>query len=294
MFRYLRLKCRTEKLVIDPGRSAIQWLSQDECLPATLRQINSLPEGAKRRIYHALLPPELPTFFDIDPVTWKGRGNFELVLRADVQNGMVNLSIQTRDDPVEEVFCLQLSDNPLNRIDLDFIVVSDPRSPRFGADRDETGRPTLFGTAGRNLQEEQRAMSAGLAPGQVRRGLSFSKSILQHVEAFLASCGHSAYFLEPLTYSTAWLFEKRGFAYVQGHKLMDDIHRLFQPENTLFKALDGSTLFRNPQQWSSVRGRAWAIHDGILEVIDRKWDKLRMVKRIGCDAGVETFPGATY
>lgn len=95
MFRYLRVKRRTEKLAIDPTRSAIEWLSQDECLPATLRQINSFPEGAKRRIYHALLPPGLPAFFDIDPVTWKGCGNFERVLKADAQSCMVNLSIQT-------------------------------------------------------------------------------------------------------------------------------------------------------------------------------------------------------
>lgn len=248
MFRYLRVKRRAEKLVVDPTRSTVEWLSQDECLPATLRQINSLPEGAKRRIYHVLLPPGLPAFFDIDPVTWKGRGNFELVLRADAQCCTINISIQTRDDPREELFCLQLSDNRLNRIDLDFIVISDPRSPRFGTDRDERGQFTCFGKAGRNLQEEQRAMSAGLAPGQVRAGLSFSRSILQHVEAFVASCGHSAYFLEPLTYSSAWLSEKRGFAYVQGHKLMDDIHQLFQPDNTLFKALDGSTAFRSTQQ----------------------------------------------
>jgi hypothetical protein len=43
-----------------------------------------------------------------------------------------------------------------------------------------------------------------------------------------------------------------------------------------------------------VRGRAWAIHDGILDVLDLRWDKIRMVKQIGRQAGVDTFPQAVY
>jgi hypothetical protein len=43
-----------------------------------------------------------------------------------------------------------------------------------------------------------------------------------------------------------------------------------------------------------VRGRAWAIHDGILKALDANWDNIRMVKQIGRQAGVETFPGAKY
>jgi hypothetical protein len=43
-----------------------------------------------------------------------------------------------------------------------------------------------------------------------------------------------------------------------------------------------------------MRGRAWAIHDGILDVIDRKWDGLKMIKQVGRHAGVETFPAADY
>jgi len=90
------------------------------------------------------------------------------------------------------------------------------------------------------------------------------------------------------------VFERRGFAYVRGHKLMDDIHKEFQPDGRLYQALDGSTPFRQPDQWSSVRGRAWAIHDGLLDAIDAEWDKLRMIKQVGRHADAETFPEATY
>jgi hypothetical protein len=105
---------------------------------------------------------------------------------------------------------------------------------------------------------------------------------------------HHAFFLEPLTYVSAWIFEKRGFAYSKGHQLMDTIHREFQPGGELHKALDGSTPFRQPDQWQTVRGRAWAIHDGVLQVIDKKWDGLKMIKQVGRHAGVSTFPDAEY
>src|SRR5690606_17702843 len=113
-------------------------------------------------------------------------------------------------------------------------------------------------------------------------------------ETFLAMLTHRALFLEPLTYASAWVFERRGFAYVKGHKLMDEIEAEFQPGGRLHKALDGSTPFRQPEQWRTVRGRAWAIHDGILAEIGASWDGLRMVKQVGQHAGVCTFPDAIY
>jgi hypothetical protein len=75
---------------------------------------------------------------------------------------------------------------------------------------------------------------------------------------------------------------------------MDDIHAQFQPGGRLYQALDGSSPFRQPDQWNTVRGRAWAIQDGILEALNARWDGLRMVKQIGRDAGVETFPGSVF
>jgi hypothetical protein len=72
----------------------------------------------------------------------------------------------------------------------------------------------------------------------------------------MALLSHQSIFLEPLTYTSAWIFEKRGFAYIRGHKLMDEIDREFQPGGLLYKALDGSSPFRQPDQWQTVRGRA--------------------------------------
>jgi len=294
MFRYLRLKQHPYKVEPSPGSLTARWLSQDASIPASLKQLNELPEGAKKRIYRALIPPNLLTIFDIDPISWKGRGNYRLTLTAKPRTGEVHISIGQMSDAADEFFCLQLLDNTFNGIDLNFLIISDPCSSRFDTDCHADGSSTLLGQACRNLIAEEQAKNAGLAPGQVRKGLALSNTVLQQVETFLAACGHRAYRLEPMSYSAAWVFERRGFAYIRGHKLMDDLHREFQPGGRLYRALDGSTPFRRPDQWATVRGRAWAIHDGLLEAVEAKWDKLRMVKQVGRHAGVETFPDSVY
>jgi hypothetical protein len=295
VFRYLRVKRQLDKITPDSRGLSAEQLAQDSSWPITLRQINSLPENAGKRIYRALIPPDLLARFGIDPVTWKGpNGDQPVRLKMDAQVGAAHLLARQAASSSDDFFRLELADNVFDGIDLHLLVIHNPNGPRFGTDYDETGRPTLFGTARRNLSEEERAMQAGLAPAQVRVGLRASESVLRHLEAFLATLGHRAYFLEPLTYATAWLFERRGFAYVRGHKLMDDIHDEFQPGGRLHQALDGSTPFRQQAQWRTVRGRAWAIHDGILSVLGQTWNGLRMVKQVGRHAGVETFPGAEY
>ena len=164
-------------------------------------------------------------------------------------------------NPADEYFALELADNSLKGIEL-------------------------------NLIAEVAALQAGLSPGQVRAGLGGSRMVFEQIDAFLSILGHRAYFLEPLTYASAWLFERRGFAYVHGHKLMDDIQHEFQTGGVLYKSLDEASAFLKRYQAHTVRGRAWAIHDGILESLNLRWDKIRMVKQIGRHAGVETFPKA--
>lgn len=218
----------------------------------------------------------------------------QVELEAPQDSFGVKISLQKTIPAQTEILRLELADNTLNGVDLNFISLSDPDRPLFYINRDEQGQPTLFGTARRNLAEEEKAMHFGLAPGQTKPGLRASRLILAQVESFLAALGHRAYFLEPMTFASAWLFERDGFAYVRGHQIMDEINFEFQPGNRSQQALDKSTPFRQPGQWRSVRGRAWAIHDGILQSIDKNWDSLRMVKQLGRHAGVETFPNAIY
>jgi hypothetical protein len=295
MLKLFRVKQQPEQVVPDLGELSISLLEQDATLPFTIRQLNNLPENIKRRMYRGLVPPALLTRFGIDPIQWTDTSKEQRVfLKAEENSEKVLVTAQSSSQPSDEFFALELADNALNGIELNLIVLNDPTIPRYSIDQAEDGSPTMFGTLKRNLSAEEQAMQAGLAPGQVRAGLRGSRIVFEQIETFLSMLGHRAYFLEPLTYASAWVFERRGFAYVRGHKLMDDIHGEFQPDGKLYQCLDDGSTFRKRNQANTVRGRAWAIHDGILEALDARWDNIRMVKQIGRHARVETFPQATY
>jgi hypothetical protein len=295
MLTYFRVKPQPEKVVPDLGAISLALLERDSTLPFTIRQLNNLPEHVRQRLYRGLIPPALLARFSIDPIQWTNKDKELLVsLHAEPESEKVLVTAQSSSDPESEFFALELADNSLNGIELNLIVLNDPASTRFAIDQTSDGQPTMFGTLRRNLEAEQQAMKHGLAPGQVRAGLGGSRLVFEQIDAFLSMLGHRAYFLEPLTYASAWVFERRGFAYVRGHKLMDDIHREFQPGGRLYQCLDDGQPFRKRDQAITVRGRAWAIHDGILDALDTRWDNLRMVKQIGRHAGVETFPQAVY
>jgi hypothetical protein len=68
---------------------------------------------------------------------------------------------------------------------------------------------------------------------------------------------------------------------------MLEVDKGFAPGGVLFRRLDGSSPFRMPGMERTVRGRSWAIHDGIL---DEAWDDVRIYKMIGENAGIDTFP----
>jgi hypothetical protein len=295
LFKHLRLKLTREPVApAAVGLSAAQLMG-DSTLPISIQALNRLDESAKQRVYRALLPPPLLTRFDIDPISWNGAGKQPCVqLQAEPERGVVKIEARAGGTAVDPFLTLELADNNFNGVDLNLLLLNDPTAERFAVDRDEAGNDTLFGTIHRNPMAEERAQAAGLAPGQIRAGLSASQALLAQLEIFLAALGHRTYYLEPLTYASAWVFERRGLAYVSGHKLMDEIQREFQPGGRLHQALDGRSPFRQPDQWRTVRGRAWAIHDGILAAIDQRWNGLRMVKRLGRNAEVETFPDAIY
>lgn len=295
MFKQLQLKRTAPQVSADPALVSVQQIIGNADVPVAIRHINSLPENARRRIFRTLLPVPLLVQYGIRPVSWANAEKTPLIeLKPAADPGKIALSAYTAENDPQPFLMIELQDNAFNGIDLNLLVLNDPTAPYFPVDVDADGNSTHFGTIRRNREAEVLAMQAGLSPGQVRASLGGSKLVLEQLETFLAMLAHTAYYLEPLTYASAWVFERRGFAYVRGHKLMDDIHREFQPGGKLYAALDGSTPFRQPGQGNSVRGRAWAIHDGILEAVDARWNNFRMVKQLGRSAGVETFPRSTY
>ena len=261
-------------------------------LPLSVYEINSMPEKERERFLSVLVPRRLLEIFSIDPETFRNDKGVRCV-RFVCPEKMPFFQVDLRRDPDDRdaAYFLDLSNSVFGQMEVSFIIVNDPGSERFDIDVDEHGQDTYFGTARRNVPEEIRAMKAGLAPGQVRRGLKAIKEIIVCWEEFFGRVGHDFYFLEPLNYNSAILYERSGFQYLSGSEMMRKIDREFRPGGALFARLDGSTPFRMPGQEKTVRGRSWAIHDGIL---DTPWEGPKMCKKIGVHAGTSTFTGEGY
>jgi hypothetical protein len=228
--------------------------------------------------------------FGIDPETLtdeEGAALFAVVPGPS----SVELSLRHTPDAEDPLLYLHLADTTSNQIEVVLFVVNDPYAERFDTDRLPDGTSTYFGTQGRNVPEEIRAMKAGLAPGQVRRGLRLTRDVTPILEGFVNALHHDAFYIQPLAYHNAILFERMGFAYALGLGRMEWIHREFNPGGLLSRRLDGSTPFRQSGAGKSVRGRSWAIHDGIMGMA---YDGIKMYKRAGIHAGIVTFPNAAW
>ena len=264
-------------------------LSRDGHPLTSLLTINRLPEPEKEALYAELLPPRLLQLLQIDPQTRRDPKGQRLVqVIAPEGLGLVRIEVRHRPDAADTTFFAELADTQYHQMEFAFCIITDPAAPRFAVDVTEAGTVNYFTSRGRNIPEEVRAMAAGLYPNQTRRGLRLFGEFFPRLERFTARLGMAMITAEPLSYDNAIRYERYGFDYLTGKRLMLEIDREFQPGGRLFQRLDGSTPFRMPGREQTVRGRSWAIHDGIL---DAPWDGVQIYKMIGADAGINTFPG---
>lgn len=256
-----------------------------EISPKTINGINLLPPDKIRSIYSRLIPAELIQRFNFDNNLHDQEGNDLLQLVCEPGKSDAEMSLFHRVGAIDPVFYGHITDTISGQVHILMYVLNDPESERFNVDRMPEGTPTMLGTTTRNMDEELRAMQAGLAPGQIRRGLRLLQPATMQFEKFIESLGHDLYFVEPLFYHTAVLFERNGFSYQVGRKLMENIAEGFGPGGEFRARLDGSTPFRQPAAVNSIRLRSWAIHDGIM---DMPFTNVTMYKRLGKPAGLNT------
>jgi hypothetical protein len=254
--------------------------------PQSIRSINDLNREVKEAIYRTLVPEGLLEQFGIDPCD---ATQLQILCPADTRS--VEMAAYIGPDEHDPIFYLHMADTLNYQISLLLLVINDPESPRFNVDVDQNGLPTRFGTLRRNIAEELRAMEHGLAPGQIRRGLRISHMAVATLERFITRTGHDLVIIDPLYYHNAVVYERYGFTYFQGRRRMEWINQVLRPGGEFFDRLDGSTPFRQPDAWKSIRGRAWAIHDGVL---GEPFGELHMYKRVGYEAGVNTFPDGVW
>jgi hypothetical protein len=253
--------------------------------PRSIASVNELPQPVKEALYARCIPSSLMEQFQIPENFCDPQGQSLLALRCPAGAPDMVLALRRSIGDPDPLLYVHLTDTVMGQIHILLYVVNDPDSPRYDVDRMPDGTPTEFGTSRRHLAAEQAACLAGLAPGQVHRGLRSLKSSIEAFEEFVDSLGHTMYHAEPLYYHVAVLFERYGFNYQQGRKRMEEIDRGFSPDGELVPLLDGSSPFRQSGFARSIRGRSWAIHDGIL---GQPYLQPTMYKMIGRHAGVVT------
>lgn len=257
----------------------------------TIMGINQLSPSEKREIYSRLIPAPLFDRLNLNPFLVDKNGNDLLDLNCTPGSASVEMALYHKIGFPDPILYGHMTDTLNGQIHVLLYVLNDPDSPRFNVDRMPDGTPTKFGTQRRNIEAEIAAMEAGLAPGQIRNGLGMLSGAIEGFEHFVDSLDHNIYFVEPLYYHNAFIFEKYGFAYQKGRRLMERIHSGFAPGGDLIPLLDGSTPFRQPEAAGSVRLRSWALHDGIL---GEPFDHVTMYKHVGKSSGIVTCPDCRW
>ncbi len=258
--------------------------------PSTIGGINLLPDPEKRALYAKYIPQALLDRFEIPPLTSAAGYNL-LQFRFAPGSTDVEMRLYHKVDFPDPILYAHLTDTMNGQIHVLLYILNDPDAPRFHVDKMPDGTPTKFGILKRNVEAEIQAREAGLAPGQVRRGLKMLGQAVEAFEGFVTALGHDMYFVEPLYYHNAVIFERYGFTYQMGKRLMESIHAGFQPGGDLHAQLDGSSPFRQTDSANSIRKRSWAIHDGIL---GEPFTNVTMYKRIGKSAGISTTQGCEW
>jgi hypothetical protein len=254
-------------------------------LASNISGINRLTAAEKRAAYSLLIPPELVSRFKLNPFYFDQNGIDLLTLHCKPGNSSAEMKLFHQAGFPDPILYGQVADTINGQVHVLLYVLNDPDSPRFDVDRMPDGSETKFGTLKRNLPAEISALEYGLAPGQIRRGLRLLGSAIQAFERFVAALGQDLFFTEPLYYHNAIIFERYGFAYQKGKKLMERIHTGFSEEGDLKSLLDGSTPFRQMDASERIRLRSWAIHDNIL---GEPFTGVTMYKYVGKSAGLNT------
>jgi hypothetical protein len=260
-------------------------------MASTIGRINLLKEAEKTEIYSRLIPDQLLERFNIPGTFMDKDGNSLLNIKCNPGKTDVEMKLFHQAGFPDPILYGHLTDTISGQVHILLYILNDPNADRFDVDRMPDGQPTHFGTSQRNIPAEIAAMQAGLAPGQVRSGLRLLPVAILKFEEFVTSLGHEVYFVEPLYYHVAILFERYGFSYQVGKKLMERIENGFSEAGEMHILLNDSSPFRTHAAEHSIRLRSWAIHDGLL---GEPFTNVTMFKYVGKSAGINTCPSCGW
>ena len=248
--------------------------------PSTISGLNQLPTKLKRETYARIIPPELLELYDIQNDLMDPHGNDLFQLDCPPGSTDVELALYHAVDARDPIIFGHLTDTIHGQLHILLYGMNDINSPRFDVDQLPDGTKTNFGYNQRNLEAEELALNAGLAPGQIYRGPHLFQQSLKQFESFVACMGQELFFVEPLYYHVALIFENYNFHYQSGKKFIDRINSGFSQDGDLISRLDGSNPFRQPKAAAHLRLRSWAVHDNIL---GEQFSNVTMYKHINKD-----------
>ena len=197
----------------------------------SLRGVNRLPVEIKERLYASLIPSDLLSTYQVDPISLsdqEGHPAFHFDFPPD--RGVVKIQFKRSISDLDPIVFLQLSDTSYNQVEFEWIIINDPDSERFQIHISDSTQFLPPGSEFRNVPEEIRAMKAGLAPGQVRRGLHRFPEIMELVESFLSRLNIHLVYGFPYAYHNAIELERIGYFYGTGKELMLRSIKDFNPE----------------------------------------------------------------
>jgi hypothetical protein len=166
--------------------------------PSNIGGINILPDREKLEFYRRIVPLELIDHFGLSPDLIDEKGNSLMKLKCKPGSNDVEMYLYHQIGFPDPILYGHLTDTISGQIHVLLYILNSPDSPRFDVDKMPDGSPTRFGILRRNLEAEQAAMRAGLAPGQVRHGLRMLPAAIQSFEEFVIGLGHTLYFVMAL------------------------------------------------------------------------------------------------
>lgn len=153
--------------------------------------LNNLSYQQRVNYVRLMVPPTLFERFNIHPESLTdASGNELLKWVGEPGSSSVEISLFHEAGATDPLMYFHLTDTISKQIHVLLAVINDPHSPRFDIDRMPDGSKTHFGVFKRNVEAELGALNAGLAPGQIRRGLRALRDAMLAFETFLKELEH--------------------------------------------------------------------------------------------------------
>jgi hypothetical protein len=253
----------------------------------SILELSRISENGREELLKLLIPNGIFVRYNISKETLLNKeGERVVAFYYPESHYWVSIRVKRRLKDKDCILEVDLEHTPTHQLELSFIMINDLDGERFYLDVDEHGKKTIFGTVRRNIKEEIRAMEAGLAPFQIRKGLGLFRDFKLCLEDFAKNVDYQMIFTYPLGYHNAIHYERHGFGYVTKKAWMEEINGRFHEGGDLYEKLDGSSPFRRRGMEKTPIGRSWAIYDGIL---GEPFRDVKMVKIVGKDFHVSTF-----